>query len=154
MPSLEADGGMNVRQRRAPAASARRQQTSMLHQINAHERREKQQLKLIQSHQDVLFAGMLQSYCKVLAFLLVLGIVLVLYFQPSQLLSLWRRSSERLPSRRIATLYPAELNVLEALPRFFLGYGTYMHAHTRTVSLMIETTTATTFTHPQHLLSF
>lgn len=94
----------------------------MVQQIQAHERREKQQLRAVENHQDLVFTGMLKSYGKVLVVLILTGAALVLYFQPAK--HLWRRS-ERLPPRKIVTLYPSHLNVLEALPRFFLGYGTY-----------------------------
>lgn len=60
----------------------------------------------------------------VIVVLLLVGGSIFWYFQPT----IWLKNSpevnELLSGRTIVTLYPAEINMEESLPNFFMGYGT------------------------------
>jgi hypothetical protein len=118
--------------------------------IHAFERQRIQDLRLMHAHGTAALSVSLRTLCgtatcvvAVLLLALVVGIVVVgdrsqpMPAEPatrtkrgnrivSRLFPFWRSmfvSQERLPGRTIVTVYPQELHIQKALPRFFLNYG-------------------------------
>jgi len=103
----------------------RQRKASMLRQMRLHDDQQLKPFLHQSSHTNAVTVDLIRNYGKVLAGLFGVGLILVLvYFQPALL---WRgrhsETSERLVGRTILTLYPAELDIKESLPRFFLSYG-------------------------------